>query len=77
MCEEMNNENYLFGCDECNSPFYHPCEHIDDVMDILNISERTEENDKKIRKYLFDNCCNKSRNRIKRWFLMISRKIFK
>ena len=52
MCEIKHNYN---GCED----YYKPCEHIDDIMKELNINEMNEENDKKIKEYLFKNCCSK------------------
>lgn len=47
--------NFGLGC----GYNYLPCQHIEDVMKKLNIKERNEENDKKIKEYLFNNCCNR------------------
>lgn len=57
----MCNFNTYNGCDEYSndSTIYKPCEHIDDIMKILNIEETNEKNNKIIRDYLFDNCCSK------------------
>lgn len=55
MCELKYNS---YGCENSND--YKPCEHIDDVMQELNIYETNEENNNKIKEYLFKNCCSKN-----------------
>jgi len=82
MCEIRNtgcNPLYYNNCNNNNliNP-YKPCEHIDDVVKKLRITKRNKINDERIRKYLFDNCCNKHNkfNYIKTIFIFTIRKIY-